>query len=1849
MARDGRASTPRVRHRRWRNFGAIAALVALLLAGSTPAARAEDDKPPAESAIKARIVTRPIKVDGVLTPEEWPDDPASTARLDSAEQCQAESRPRWKGPEDASAVVRIAADADAIYLGATIRDDVAFHPGEPWWHGDSLELFLNTDLAGSAAPGEDGKPPADVYTDSDWQIFLMPANPNLRWGVAIHGRAVRFDDGGLIGVQVASVPGRGGSYDIEARIPLSNFPGLSGGAAKSLGFALALNDVDRVTADAAGAGSRPDPGTYLSWNRGFELYRKPGNFGRLDLPGRSPTPIPSSTQEPPASPVLWVALAVAVLLAITLVGPGSKRLARSRPRAKVIALALDLLLAGFLAAGTSCQDKTARAEARDRIDAAAREAEAVASEAAELGALDPADPAARARAMLRLLAGESVPCVPPVAAAAYVSLSEAWQGTAVTAPIAYRIPLSGGVEADWPLAAPTPAAALLVRIDPARDVGEARRLGPGRSRLGVLRATTTDGGHEDLPVETDLSDGAGERSIRVALPRAGTLVRLRYRHEEGAPAATLAGIVAIRADGSETTVLLPSLTEDRIPVLAQPGAVPGQPGGFLGAVVPPKEERTFALPELSGADRLWLVATAERAFPVTRHGQPVAEVEVRFSDGPPLRQTLQNGDDIDEERLIHAIKHPADMRSRVAYRWTDASGVLRHHDLVSIPLEGGRKPVALLVRNLGAATAEQGTGAFTLVAATLGRRVTDVKGGRLDVASGDPRGRDRVLLHDPKPFADVIRRQEGEVVKASVTVGPADRRATLTFVRALPPEVARRREATETALLTCLVLAAFFLVLLAVDAFQAFRRLAPRLVLGVLVAALVPIAVTIGLADRRNFTRLEEERETRARGWLVAARNAIVGSERQEAQVGAQGLLQLVTSLKDRADVARVRDQVSIYRSQGIVGGARAAVVVKGRDLPSVTIEPATIGARVDGASFLADRTDAPGLYASPWDGLLLVATARSVGEDDWRKVVVAVRIDDDFVAGRVAATIPDGEAEVAILTREGSIAGTSGPGGAALGRALSSRIDGLRAAGAAQDAMLLRRVATDDGPRLAVVTALSSAESPDAPAAWLAVGVARRSLDESLTSLREELVGLGLAAAVLVACVGAMLARRIAGPVRELVLVTNAMRRGEFDVVVPTGGTDEVGDLAVAFDQMRRDLKHRVGDLDFLRHAQEAVSASLDLGRTAQAGLDLFRERWSPPLSVLLMALSPTGPVTVKAEAGRKNASSDRPIAPLAEGWVLAALAAGTPLVVEDAANDPRVRAEGTAANRLLDDCNAWIAVPLRAGAEAQGLVVLAWPGAASLPSAEALSLLTPLSGVVALAVHNARLYRLAALDEATTLPGATAFESSLRRDVEAALAGGPAAVVLRVGLDGLERVGRQRSVEASRSLLRAAADALRSALEGRVQAGRLRKDELCVRVPGATREDAMALATRIRERVSAVEIRPEDGGDAIRTGVSIGIARCPEDATSVEFLLDAAGRALAAARRDGGDRVEDVRRVDQALAGVPPFEDGAVFRTESMVRVLETARRVSRTDSTVLLTGETGVGKEVIADLIHRRSLRATGAFVKVNTAAFPESLLESELFGHEKGAFTGAEKRREGRFELADKGTLFLDEVAEMTREAQVRLLRVLAEGQFTRLGGTKPVDVDVRVIAATNRDLEKDVREGRFREDLYYRLNVLRIEIPPLRERREEIPSLVEHFLVDARRRLGRGPERLSPLAMDALYRHPWPGNVRELRNVIERTAVMCEDDVAGPEHLRLDPPRGSAAFAGVPVAAPLDSLNERQRRLLDHLSAHGRCTNRQFIEMTSASARTGLRDLQELMDKGFIVREGKRRGAVYRLP
>ncbi|MFT7580782.1 MAG: two-component system response regulator AtoC [Myxococcota bacterium] len=264
-----------------------------------------------------------------------------------------------------------------------------------------------------------------------------------------------------------------------------------------------------------------------------------------------------------------------------------------------------------------------------------------------------------------------------------------------------------------------------------------------------------------------------------------------------------------------------------------------------------------------------------------------------------------------------------------------------------------------------------------------------------------------------------------------------------------------------------------------------------------------------------------------------------------------------------------------------------------------------------------------------------------------------------------------------------------------------------------------------------------------------------------------------------------------------------------------------------------------------------------------------------------------------------------------------------------------------------------------------------------------------------------------------------------------------------------------------------------------------------------------------------------------------------------------------------------------------------GMIGMSPAMQEVYQVLDKVTDTPTTVLITGESGTGKELVAHALHNGSSRRNRAFIKVNCAAIPQTLIESELFGHEKGAFTGAIASKPGRFELADKGTLFLDEIAEIPTEMQVKLLRAIQESSFERVGGLKTLNVDVRLIAATNRNLSVEVEEGRFREDLFYRLNVVPIRLPPLRERPSDIPLLVEHMLTRFNDRLGKKVEGLTPGAIAAFQGYTWPGNVREMENVLERLVLFCEEARIGVDLLPEELKSGGPLAGGVTATPRLD--------------------------------------------------------------
>jgi two-component system nitrogen regulation response regulator GlnG len=370
-----------------------------------------------------------------------------------------------------------------------------------------------------------------------------------------------------------------------------------------------------------------------------------------------------------------------------------------------------------------------------------------------------------------------------------------------------------------------------------------------------------------------------------------------------------------------------------------------------------------------------------------------------------------------------------------------------------------------------------------------------------------------------------------------------------------------------------------------------------------------------------------------------------------------------------------------------------------------------------------------------------------------------------------------------------------------------------------------------------------------------------------------------------------------------------------------------------------------------------------------------------------------------------------------------------------------------------------------------------------------------------------------------------------------------------------------------------------------------------LDIKMPGLDGLTALARLRDIRRDAQIVMMTAHGTMDtaiqAMQKGAYDYVAK-PFDLDEVVLLAE---RALAAARL-----TEEVVRLKTGLSDV--WEFGALIgRHPRMQDVYKTIGRIAGSDVTVLLRGESGTGKELVARAIHHYSRRAGRAFVAVSCAAIPSTLLESEMFGHERGAFTDAKERRLGKLELAHGGTFYLDEVGDMPMDLQTKLLRALQERTIERVGGNESIRIDVRVLAATHRDLEVMMKEGRFREDLYYRLNVVTLNLPPLRERRRDIPLLVEHFLSKYSEQLGdRG---VAPDALDRLVGHEWPGNVRELENVVQRAIVMATNGVILPEHLPIGP---VSAAASVAVDATLEEIIERKlldcvRGLRSHASAN----------------------------------------------
>ena len=397
-----------------------------------------------------------------------------------------------------------------------------------------------------------------------------------------------------------------------------------------------------------------------------------------------------------------------------------------------------------------------------------------------------------------------------------------------------------------------------------------------------------------------------------------------------------------------------------------------------------------------------------------------------------------------------------------------------------------------------------------------------------------------------------------------------------------------------------------------------------------------------------------------------------------------------------------------------------------------------------------------------------------------------------------------------------------------------------------------------------------------------------------------------------------------------------------------------------------------------------------------------------------------------------------------------------------------------------------------------------------------------------------------------------------------------------------------------------------------------------LDIRMPGLSGLDALREIRKLEDAPEVIMLTADTslgtGIEAMRLGAYDYLTK-PATLDEIEAVLRKADEKRRLVRQNASLR-DAVRQPSEDAAGA------LVYRSKAMEGLVALAETAARADSTVVVTGESGTGKDVLARFIHARSLRGDSPMISVNCAALPETLFESEFFGHERGAFTGATSTKRGLIEAADSSTLFLDEVGEMPAQTQVKLLRFLEEGRFRRVGSTRDRESDVRVIAATNRNLAEDVTSGRFRADLFYRLNVISLHVPPLRHRREDIPALSEHFLSLFRERFNRPALDLSSEARQRLNAYDWPGNVRELRNALERAAALADSDIIEADQLL--PVSASQSAEGKPSGSDLTPLTldqlERQHILRVLEEQHG--NRERAAAVLGISARTLYRKLRE---------------------
>jgi DNA-binding NtrC family response regulator/GGDEF domain-containing protein len=1882
-------------------------IAAVALAGSALLCRSATAEEP------KRIVCPPVTQDIVINGEldEWD----RSTYLDLGEANLVRKDPSYGGPADLSGRIYIARSATTLYIAGEIHDDTLYWNPKESYLGDGVEIFLDFHPHPEARAEANGKlePGYDSYVS---QLLLHPLASEVRWRFAkLRGVKWRPDDP-VDGLQLAGLPLRDAKgatigYKFELALPFSNFPDAPTAEGASFGFDVALSDSDGL----------PQQKNYATWTGHSDLATYPGRFGRLIL-GKAPPPVPAPEGQSvfTIGPVAVLVAVVGALLFLWLAQVVTTRgawlarrlevLRRIDPRRKLAAAAVLTVLiaaAGFLADGATRALEAADLAQKRKVAALVR---SVADEAGPLHLIDP-QPPAHESSLVSLLAGKTVKppdeyeytVIPPVAEEPCRTLSgvpflrrdipatTAWSGNFVVEPAVvasaatavYSWRPEAGAERT-PKNGEKIAEIRLVREDGTVD---ARTLTWGRQVDAATDPSATGTAHPGAPdarvafVTPAVPDGArpAEHADEITwTPAASPSPVRRVELEQVAVGGSfvLHGVTLTPASGGAPVPLpLGRATLRGVPTCASPSPGPSQ-GLQLS-----KETRDRVPVDCGdvAADKLWIVASLRRGFPDTRYRAPVLRVDAIFDDGSvegPF--PLENGVSIDAESTP-ARQHGDAYTSEIAFEWglpgQPNSG---HFDCVPIEFEqpsherrlrevqfesmcvdevvrissitAGKRVAARRPQNL--ASLESKEDGYHVVKQDLDRfeglTFTMFRDGAAiaTTAAGDLR--DRMLARtlsseqaaaaarDPDEFHEhEVTATEDRRLRALSVVLPGGRVLEMAWSSGVAETVAAQVSVVRMCLA---VLLAPLLVLVVADYVLTIGSLHVRLVAAAAAVAAVPVALG-WFAVPFLLGSAIEGRETEAATLKSAAVKGRLSAMRSLARQRAESALRdetLQEALRRRgspeyrgAVAAALRD---VERALG--GDARVALEV----FPlSSAGEPIVFPQQVQWTVF-ADRT------ATLTDELAyrlsrLTATGAATQYDtagDWRTtLVVEMPLQRAALADAVAAA--GGGVQAMLYTARGyPMAATLETQGDDLPEELRHKQQIIQRVLAAQQPVVETRMIAGTPHTVAFDVLRGEAG---------AVGLVGTAVPRDRTEALLRRIGL---VAILVFGAGVVMQFLLSG----LVVASTSkpfqrtLREARDAAGQPGGGADELESLQDALAAVRADREAYRDELSRLAGAVPQLAAADGPDAVVERAVAVVREIVAP-WGALLVAADADGRFEVLG--GFRGADAvPRGTVVVAEAHPLAAVVAGdaeTHLASRDGLPEISVRGDRPlvgGASRL----DAWpIGSPGRPGG---ALVLLAGPDAPERPLRVHDRFVAAFARNVGMALASARLVRLAVHDADTNAYVPAFFTERLEEEVDRAVTGRQHIALLLVRATALPP-----DPAAARRSMQQLADAVRAAAPVRTFLGRVETDTIGAAAPETDRPAADALAAALRR------ILAERGLAGLR--VRIGLAACPEDAGSCEFLNAEARRGLASedpAHPQEAPRASDdrVRLVAEARA------QGAVFESDTGLKILETIDRIASSDLSILIEGETGSGKEVVAELIHQKSGRRGSALVKVNCAALPDALLESELFGYERGAFTGADRTKPGRFELADGGTIFLDEIGDMPLATQVKLLRVLEDRAVEHLGGTAPTPIDVRVIAATNRDLRAAMNEGRFREDLYYRLSGVTIAVPPLRARKEDIPRLAERFARGAAESRGRPAPTFGPDAMDLLYRHAWPGNVRELRNVVEQAVVMSSSDVVRAADLAPALAAAGAARPRSPIEPPrrepsrgLESprpapggISDRQRRLLALLSEREWVTNADYCELAGVSQRTGLRDIQELLERGVIVMEGKRRGARYRL-